>query len=78
MSKTADALIVLEELAVSLKESAENITSSAAFEEGRLMGYYEALSTLISQCQIAGIGLDEIGLAGFSEEDLLKKSKKAA
>ena len=32
MSKTADALVVLEELAVSLKESAENITSSAAFE----------------------------------------------
>lgn len=65
MSMNKDALVVLEEVAMSLKESAEQIEQSDQFEEGRLLGYYEALSTLLSQCKVAGIDPDEIGLTGF-------------
>lgn len=72
MSKATDALVVLEEVAASLKESAEDVSPSSAFEEGRLMGYYEALSTLLTQCAAAGIEPEDIGLAGFQPERLLK------
>lgn len=78
MSKHADALVVLEEVAVSLKESAEQVQRGDAFEEGRLLGYYEALSTLLSQCAVADITPEDIGLAGFTPENLLKMNKKAA
>lgn len=78
MTKSFDALVVLEEVATSLRESAEQIEPSSAYDDGRLMGYYEALSTLISQCQIADIDLDEIGLAGFKVDSLLGRGKKAA
>jgi hypothetical protein len=54
MSKQTDALTVLEEVAVSLKESAEQIEAKTDFDNGRLLGYYEALSTLSSQCSVAG------------------------
>ncbi|TAN50610.1 MAG: hypothetical protein EPN21_08595 [Methylococcaceae bacterium] len=77
MSRNLDALVVLEEVAVSLKESAEQVDSVSAFDEGRLAGYYEALSTLLSQCRIAGIDPGEIGLAGFNPESLLRLRKAA-
>lgn len=77
MNKKTDALVVLEEMAVSLKESAEQVDPVSVFEESRLMGYYEALSTLLSQCRIAGMKPDEIGLAGFGPESLLKSRKVA-
>ncbi|MDD5037122.1 MAG: hypothetical protein PHE55_20540 [Methylococcaceae bacterium] len=78
MNKQIDAMVVLEEVAMSLKDSAEQVESNSAFDEGRLMGYYEALSTLLSQCAAAGIESGDIGLSGFTPEDLLKKSQKAA
>ena len=78
MSKQTDALTVLEEVAVSLKESAEQIEAKTDFDKGRLLGYYEALSTLSSQCSVAGIALGEVGLADFSPEQLFNKDRKAA
>ena len=78
MTNQNDVLAILEELAASLKDSAEQIEVKTAYDEGRLAGYYEALSTLISQCDISGISKDEIGLDGFSPESLFKSDKKAA
>jgi hypothetical protein len=72
MSKQIDALIVLEEVAQSLKESAQALSGGSDYDNGRLMGYYEALSTLLSQCDVAGISLEELHLdAGFRPESLL-------
>jgi len=76
--KQADALIVLEEVALSLRDSAEAISVESAFDEGRLTAYYEALSSIVSQCDVAGIDLGEIGLAGFVPESILRAAKKAA
>jgi hypothetical protein len=77
--KKTKALAVLEEVAASLRESAETASVNSSFDEGRLIGYYEALSTLVSQCDIAGIGLSEIGLSGFTPESILRAvNKKAA
>lgn len=78
MNKQDDALVILEEVAVSLKESAEQVESNTDYDKGRLAGYYEALSTLLSQCAMAGISQEDIGLEGFSAESLLSVSKKAA
>lgn len=78
MSKNTDALTVLEEVAASLRESAEQIEVKTDFDHGRLLGYYEALSTLSSQCAVAGIALEEVGLAGFSPEQLFNNDRKAA
>jgi len=78
MNKQDDALIVLEEVAVSLKDSAEQVDSNTDYDKGRLAGYYEALSTLLSQCAMAGIAKEDIGLTGFTAESLLSGSKKAA
>lgn len=77
MGKKLDALVALEETASSLKESAEQISVTSSFDEGRLMGYYEALSTLLSQCRAFGIEPGEIGMAGFNPEVLLKPRKAA-
>ncbi len=77
MSKHLEAMATLEEVAVSLKESAEAVNCDSPFEEGRLMGYYEALSTLLSQCLAVGIEPAEIGLAKFKPEDLLRPRKAA-
>jgi hypothetical protein len=51
---------------------------NTAYDEGRLTGYYEALSTLMSQCAAMGIDTAEIGLAGFRPESILRGAKKAA
>ena len=77
-----DAVIaVLEEVAQSLKESAEETQAQAsgdAFEDGRLTGYYEALSTLVSQCEIAGISTTDLGLGEqFSVESILRHKQAA-
>jgi hypothetical protein len=72
MSKQQDALVVLEEVAQSLKDSAEAVSGGSDYEQGRLMGYYEALSTLLSQCEIAGIAPVDLHLgAEFKPESLL-------
>lgn len=76
--KNRKALAVLEEVAASLRESAESVMVTSSFDEGRLIGYYEALATLINQCDVAGIDTSEIGLAGFAPESLLRQAKKAA
>jgi hypothetical protein len=78
MLKNRDALVVLEEVAASLKESAEQITTSSEFDTGRRMAYYEAISTLLAQCEVAGISQSEIGLDGFIPESLLGDKKQAA
>lgn len=72
--KDREAMVVLEETAVSLRESAESIHPQSSFEEGRLLGYYEALSTIMNQCNIIGIEKNEIGLIDFNPEALLKHS----
>ena len=78
MLKNRDALVVLEEVANSLKESAEQIESASEFDIGRKMAYYEAISTLLSQCEIAGKSPSDIGLDGFVPESILGYKKQAA
>ena len=78
MRKQNDAMIVLEEVAVSLKDSAQMVDGQSEYDRGLLMGYYEAISTLLSQCAMAGIAADDIGLAGFKAESVLSQDKKAA
>ncbi len=73
-----NALVALEELAASLRDSAESMSVVSAYDEGRLTGYYEALSTIVSQCAVTGISLSDIGLAGFKPESILRGAKKAA
>jgi hypothetical protein len=76
--KNENALVVLEEVAVSLREAAENSEVTSTFDEGRMMGYYEALSTLLSQCAVAGIAQKDIGMDGFVAESILRPMKRAA
>ena len=76
--KNSDALVVLEEVATSLREAAESAEVVSAFDEGRMVGYYEALSAIIAQCKAFDIGLDQVGLDGFDAESLVGKFKKAA
>jgi hypothetical protein len=72
MSTQQDALTILEEVAHSLKASAEAASGDTDYDRGRLMGYYEALSTLLSQCAAAGIGPGDLHLrADFRPETLL-------
>lgn len=78
MSQRDDALIALEEIALSLRESAEQAEIKDSYDEGRLMGYYEALSTLMAQCQAVDIDLSEIGLTDFKPESVLRSAKSAA
>ena len=78
MLKNSDVLVVLEEVAVSLKESAEQIKSASEFDSGRRIAYYESISTLLSQCKVAGITPAEIGLDGFVPESILEDKKQAA
>ncbi len=81
MANKGDVIAVLEEVAQSLKESAEETQAQAggdAFADGRLMGYYEALSTLVSQCEVAGISTADLGLGDrFSAESILKRNQAA-
>jgi len=78
MSKQQDALLVLEETAQSLKDAAMALNASSAYDEGRLMGYYEALSTLLSQCAMLDITPADLHLgADFRPESLLWPSSVA-
>lgn len=81
MANRDDVIAVLEELVQSLKASAEEMQAQAggdAFVDGRLMGYYEALSTLVSQCEVAGILTADLGLGDrFSVESILKRKQAA-
>ncbi len=73
MSKQQDALLVLEETAQSLRAAALALDASSAYDEGRLMGYYEALSTLLSQCAVLDITPADLHLgADFRPESLLQ------
>lgn len=79
MTKNNDTLVVLEEVTASLIDSAEQIESNSEFDNGRRMAYYEAVSTILSQCQAAGINPESIGLSkDFSTESILNKPRKAA
>ncbi len=78
MSKQQDALLVLEETAQSLRAAALAVDASSAYDEGRLMGYYEALSTLLSQCATLDITAADLHLgADFSPESLLRPASVA-
>ena len=78
MSKQQDVLVILEETAQSLKASAELVSSDSSYEEGRLMGYYEALSTLLSQCAVFDIAPNDLHLGSdFRAESLLAPRKAA-
>ncbi|MBS3953640.1 MAG: hypothetical protein KGZ88_11890 [Methylomicrobium sp.] len=79
MIKNRETLVVIEEITASLIDSAEQIESDSEFDNGRRIAYYEAVSTILSQCKIAGIDLESIGLKkDFSPEIILKKQRKAA
>ena len=78
MSKQQDAMAVLEEVAQSLKDSAEAVSNGSDYEQGRLMGYYEALSTLLSQCDAMGIGADDLHLGKDFRPEALLSTRKAA
>jgi len=44
---------------------------SLAFQRGILLGYYEVLSTMVSQAEAFDIPLETIGLADFQPDKLL-------
>jgi hypothetical protein len=70
--KQQDVLTVLEETAQALKASAEAVNGSTEYDNGRLLGYYEALSTLLSQCAVMGITPADLHLGeDFFPESLL-------
>ena len=78
MSKQQDALVILEEVAQSLKGSAEAVSDGSDYEQGRLMGYYEALSTLLSQCAVMGIAPADLHLGVEFKPESLLSTRKAA
>jgi len=73
MTHQADYRMILEEALEQLRERAEQIQPSSAYEEGKLMAYYEILSGLVNQARLVGLEPDEIGLRGFRPEVLLRK-----
>jgi len=78
MSKQQSAMVVLEETAQSLKASAAAVNAASAYDEGRLMGYYEALSTLLSQCAVQDITPADLHLGDdFRPESLLTRPPAA-
>lgn len=77
MAQQADYRYVLELTAEALREQAQTVTSGSPYDQGRLMGYYEALAEIMNQAQVVGIDLTDIGLEDFRPESLLK-SRKAA
>jgi hypothetical protein len=77
MSGQADYRYVLEEAVGELCERAEQIQPNTAYEEGRLMAYYEILSGLINQARVVGLEPDDIGLNGFNPDSLLRKRHAA-
>ncbi len=78
MSTQQDALVVLEEVAQSLKASADALSGGSDYDRGRLMGYYEALSTLLSQCAVAGIGPDALHLGAEFKPEAMLGAREAA
>ena len=74
--KNSDALTVLEEVALALKDAALEIDGSSDFDRGRAVAYYEALSAILSHCAVAGIDVAEIGLGGFVAESVLRCVKE--
>lgn len=77
MSQQADYRYVLTMTAEALLERAREGTAQTPRDEGRLMGYYEALAEIVNQAQIVGIDLADIGLRDFRPESLLKPRKAA-
>ena len=77
MNNQADYQFILEETLSELRERAERIQLNSAYEEGRLMAYYEILSEAINQAQVVGLEQDDIGLKGFRADGLLKKARAA-
>lgn len=75
MTKDKEALVVLEEVAQYIKEAAEEVDASTEYDEGRLVGYHEALSMLFAQCKAMGITGEDIGLAGFDPDTLIGLKK---
>ncbi len=77
MSNQADYHFILEETLAELRDRAERIQPNSAYEEGRLMAYYEILSEAINQARVVGLDQDSIGLNGFKPDGLLKKPHAA-
>ncbi len=72
MAQQLDYRYVLELTAEALRERAQTGPFVGPYDQGRLMGYYEALAEIVSQAQVMGIDLADIGLDGFAPESLLK------
>jgi hypothetical protein len=77
MSNQADYRMILEDALEQLRERAEQIQPRTAYEEGKLMAYYEILSGLVNQARLLGLEPDDIGFQGFRPELLLKKRQAA-
>ena len=77
MNSQADYQMILEEALEQLRERAEQIQPVTAYEEGKLMAYYEILSGMMNQARLVGLEPDDIGLRGFRPEALLKKRQAA-
>ncbi len=77
MNDQADYQFILEETLAVLRERAEQMSPTTAYEEGRLMGYYEILSESLNQARILGLEPNDIGLRGFNPDILLKKPHAA-
>jgi hypothetical protein len=77
MNDQADYRFILEETLSELRERAERIQPNTAYEEGRLMAYYEILSEALNQARIVGLNEEDIGLKEFRADGLLKKARAA-
>ena len=50
----------------------------ADFDRGVLMGYFEAINTILEQLDAFGIGREEVGLNGFNPLTLLSPACQTA
>jgi hypothetical protein len=77
MAEQADYRFILEEALEQLRERAEQLQPATAYDEGRLMAYYEILSGIANQARVVGLEPDDIGLKGFNPDALLQKRQVA-
>jgi len=78
MNEPQGAMTALEETAQSLIAAAHAVGSASDYDQGRLMGYYEALSTLLNQCEVLGIAPADLHLgADFRAETMLAPKQSA-
>ncbi len=50
--------------------------ASEAFDQGKVMAFYECITLMLHEAEIFGLSQDEIGLAGFDPDRELLGSKE--